>query len=606
MRILRGYHKPIVALAVSPNGTRLYTAAHGHTQIWQWHLADGTVERKLRGGHLKEIRALACSPDGRLLLSAEPSLGVFAWSLADGTSRPLPRRPAERSLIVGDLVIHPGSRLAAASRWETYDLQPYGVQLWDLDGDELPRVLTWRSGCTSALAFSPSGELLAAALSDLTVRLWDHERGEEVQSLPQKEPPLWLAFRPDGKVLVVGAENRVHAWDLSRGVTMKISGEKLRIVALAYSPDGKCLAIASRDGIIRLYDAATNEPIGQRHLEIGKLGAASWLPDSSGLVAGGDKLIAVCEVAELLGTEHASKKARGEPLSLAGHQLRIEGLRYSPDGRALLSWARDGQRLWDLSGGAGQAKPATEFATDVTWNLGGASWSPDGLRLALWCGFSARIVDSRSGAILDEVPRGDGSMHLTFTPAGRLFRASMLRKRLELLDGQGEDRALLYSAEIGREPHEIGTTHFPRRDDRHLYVVVRPGDVHRWTPLTGDFVCLFRQRTVITHLTVSPDEQWFLTTAGTTATLRRLGDRQALELKHPLTCSGAAFLPGGRLLTACFDGIVRVWDATGGTELYSFDLGMGRVTCLATSPDFMTFAAGVEKQSRIVLMDVPE
>jgi hypothetical protein len=44
----------------------------------------------------------------------------------------------------------------------------------------------------------------------------------------------------------------------------------------------------------------------------------------------------------------------------------------------------------------------------------------------------------------------------------------------------------------------------------------------------------------------------------------------------------------------------------GGKELYTFDLGMGKVYCLGTSPDYMTFAAGVEKKSRIVVMDVPE
>ena len=89
------------------------------------------------------------------------------------------------------------------------------------------------------------------------------------------------------------------------------------------------------------------------------------------------------------------------------------------------------------------------------------------------------------------------------------------------------------------------------------------------------------------------------------ASLRRLGDKQALELRHPLTCSGAAFLPGGRVITACYDGVVRLWDEAGG-EIMALDLGMGKVYCLAVSPDHMTFAAGVHRQNRIVLMDVPE
>jgi WD40 repeat protein len=70
--------------------------------------------------------------------------------------------------------------------------------------------------------------------------------------------------------------------------------------------------------------------------------------------------------------------------------------------------------------------------------------------------------------------------------------------------------------------------------------------------------------------------------------------------------TGLACVPGGRLLTSCYDGLVRLWDLSGGAELVSLDLGMGRVYSLAVSPDHMTFAAGVHKQSRIVLMDLPE
>ena len=73
-----------------------------------------------------------------------------------------------------------------------------------------------------------------------------------------------------------------------------------------------------------------------------------------------------------------------------------------------------------------------------------------------------------------------------------------------------------------------------------------------------------------------------------------------------MTCSGAALLPGGRAMTACFDGLVRLWDLSGGSEVMALDLGMGKVYSLAVSPDHMTFAAGVHRQNRVVLMDVPD
>jgi hypothetical protein len=49
-----------------------------------------------------------------------------------------------------------------------------------------------------------------------------------------------------------------------------------------------------------------------------------------------------------------------------------------------------------------------------------------------------------------------------------------------------------------------------------------------------------------------------------------------------------------------------VWDLWGGSELHAWDPGRGKVFSLAVSPDHMTFALGVQKKSRIVLMDVPD
>src|SRR5262249_7180923 len=82
--------------------------------------------------------------------------------------------------------------------------------------------------------------------------------------------------------------------------------------------------------------------------------------------------------------------------------------------------------------------------------------------------------------------------------------------------------------------------------------------------------------------------------------------RKRLELKHPALCNGAGFIPGGRLMTGCNDGLVRVWDLSGGTELQTIDLGMGKIFSFVVSPDHMTCAAAVHKNRRIVLLDVPD
>jgi WD40 repeat protein len=608
MRTLRGYQKPVVALAVSPDGARLFSAAKGQTRVWVWDLATGEVEGKWPGFQGGGIVDLAVSPDGAWLLSANARDGLTAWRVSGDLDSTIVHTTTSSQPTVS---FHPDGRRAAFPGWERVEggYRP-GVQIWDLAGNRRLKMLPGHSGEVYPVAFSPGGALIASGATDQTVRLWDVETGQEVQCLQQYARPLRLAFRPDGKLLAVNTSDSVRVWDLARGeriVSLRVDGASVDVSGVGYSPDGAYLATVAGDGVVRLYDA-THALVGQRHLEIGKLTSMAWLPDSSGLAAGGEKLIAVCEVAELLG-EQTKPKRRGEPLSLAGHAVPVEGLRYSPDGRALLSWGRRGQRMWDLSGGAGQARPAAGFVSTVCYHPSGASWSPDGNEVALHCGYSGYVIDSRSGAALHDFTTDQWGMHLTFTPDDGLFRCVWTREnelpgRLELLDGW--NAAPLHATRVGFRPHEILTTCFPRADDTNLYFAIRPGDVYRWVPQTDEVVRLFGQKTAITHLEVSADGGRFLTTAGSTASVRRLGDKKALELKHPLTCSGAAFLPAGSLLTACYDGLVRVWDAEAGSELFAFDLGMGRVNCLAVAPDFMTFAAGVERECRVVLMDVPE
>jgi hypothetical protein len=215
--------------------------------------------------------------------------------------------------------------------------------------------------------------------------------------------------------------------------------------------------------------------------------------------------------------------------------------------------------------------------------------------------------------VIREFDRQGGRLirHLSFTPSGRVF--------LVLGDANGQDpqRLSLRDAVTGavlfdcdgwhraRDPH-VRSLVFGE-DDRHLYFAIDEYTVARWTPGTGETVGSCEQPSIIQQLAISPDEQLLATAGGNGARIWRLSDgKKLLELKHQLACTGVEFLPNNRLLTSCNDGLVRVWDLSGGAELHAFDLGMGKVTCLAVAPDHMTFAAGVEKKNRIVLMDVPE
>jgi WD40 repeat protein len=610
VRTLAGHQKPITALAVSPDGQQLFSAAQGQSRVWVWDLAAGTVAKKLTaffGGG-----ALACAGGGKWLLAAGTSAGMMAWELPSGRAHVDLAAPGTNNYTSSrpSVAAHPDGRLVAFARTARGDGGQFlfGVQVWDLVTGERVRLLEGFGAEVVAVAYSPDGNLLAVADAARTVRLFDGAGTEVRRFAQQRDAIVGIAFRPDGAALAVACGNAASIWDVRAG---EVAGESTPherdVTAVAYSPDGRYLASAGRDGYVRLHDAATLTLFGRRHAEAGPLGALCWLPDSSALAVGGNKLLTVCAVDELLAGTVPRSKPRGEPLSLSGHTSTVEWLAYSPNGRALCSLGRgEGLRMWDLSGGAGQAKRCEGFSGDA-YTLGVLSWSPDSERLSLRAaGTSALILDARTGEMVRSLTYPNAYAHtLAFTPAGRLFVAVMgdgVRLLLLKLRGPEGDEVLFSKlAPLGVDQCVIPSG----AEDQRIYFVSMSQSVYRWTPSSDQLDILFEQKAGITGFAVGADEKLALWRGGNCAYFRPLTGGKSVKLKHSLTCSGAAFLSGGRIITSCYDGIVRVWDEAGG-QMQTLDLGMGKIYSFALSPDHMTFAAGVHKKSRIVLMDVPD
>ncbi|GGN81322.1 hypothetical protein GCM10011579_067750 [Streptomyces albiflavescens] len=99
-----------------------------------------------------------------------------------------------------------------------------------------------------AVVFSPDGRVLATAIGDGTVRLWDPTTHQPIGE-PLTGRHGLVAFSPDGHVLATASSHdTVQLWNPT---THQPIGEPLnhqgRVSAIGFSPDSTILATASKD-----------------------------------------------------------------------------------------------------------------------------------------------------------------------------------------------------------------------------------------------------------------------------------------------------------------------------------------------------------------------
>jgi WD40 repeat protein/tRNA A-37 threonylcarbamoyl transferase component Bud32 len=583
---LRGHSAPIHALAFSPDGKRLASGSMDAT-VKLWDVTAGKEMASLPG-HSDIVQSVAFSADGKTLASPSSDGSVKLWTVATGQER------ASLPLRAWAVAFAPdGQTLAVAGDG--------GLHLCDAVTGQQGGVLPdprWRA---HALAFSQDGRTLAIATGHIT-RVLDGLLAQAPRVLTEHSAPATaVAFTPDGRVLASGSQDHtIRLWDAVTGQGRAIlRGHKGAVSSVAFDKGGRTLASASYDQTVKLWDVAAGTELATFRGHAGKIHS-----------------IAFCEHNQVwasAGEDHTIKlwnAATGKALAtLRGHAEAVYAVVFSRDGKLLASASDDGTvKLWDALTGKerytlrGHVGPVLAVA-----------FSPDGDNLASasggqgeqgrWYG-EVKLWDIGTGMARTTF-RGHGSFvtALAFSPDGRDLASGSEDQIVKLWDAvTGQERATLKGA-----AGAVAGLAF-RPDGRMLAAAAggkteqgrRFGEVRLWEVSIGpDEATLKKHSGPVFCLGFHSDGK-SLVSAGGKPLLElkswdvRTGEAQ-ISFNHPVSAVSATLSADGRILaTLAEDHTIKLWrPATG--QLYGTLKGPSdEITCLASSPDGNTLAAGTK------------
>eukprot|EP01059_Diplonema_ambulator_P010857 TRINITY_DN20883_c0_g1_i1.p1 TRINITY_DN20883_c0_g1~~TRINITY_DN20883_c0_g1_i1.p1 ORF type:complete len:547 (+),score=160.06 TRINITY_DN20883_c0_g1_i1:180-1643(+) len=154
-----------------------------------------------------------------------------------------------------------GEILASASTDKT-------IKLWIPTVQGESNTIKGHSGAVRGLSFSPDGKKLLSASDDKTLKLWSVNTHRFISTFSGHTS--WVrtcCVSPDGRMAASGSDDKqVKLWDLDRRSCLAtFYDHQASVSAVAFHPDGTCLAAASHDTTVKIWDLRMNKELLQHY-----------------------------------------------------------------------------------------------------------------------------------------------------------------------------------------------------------------------------------------------------------------------------------------------------------------------------------------------------
>ncbi len=345
--LLKGHHESVNSAYFSPNERFIVTTSDDHTaKVWQWNESTATanvIENVTLRESESTFQIAHFSTDEQQIVTISDMGEVKFW---DWLARPL-------SYFEGQfpkLVLSP-TKYAFANSTEQ-EIQIRNFQ------NELQSAWSHQQANIHSLQFSADGKLLLSTSADSTLKIWDWQKRELLDSLKFDNAQMFAAFSPiNSEVIAMGTENgfmRLYNWKSKTSIA-ELKAHSASINALHFSNDGQYITSSAGDKAAIIWDTQTAEKVLMLQGHESAVLHARFSEDRKYLVtASKDKAAKVWQADD-------SKVVR---LEYKGHTSELLDARFLGNSHLILTTSKDGSaKIWNKTG---KLLQSFQFAQPIT------------------------------------------------------------------------------------------------------------------------------------------------------------------------------------------------------------------------------------------------